>query len=501
MALKVEMTGNATGFAAMLASAKTQTKAAMSAITEEAGRSWGGIGKSLVGGIAGAISFEGLKEALVNFAETGKAIREQAEQLDMSTDAWQKWKEAVEKAGLSTEAFQRIVETLHEKRTAALTDPKARAELSRLGFSDAEISGNMSMSDFTKKALGNANGDDFQRKALSDVIGNRGLKYATALPNFDSADTPFSKDDLKDAEELSNVFRELSKVAGQLTLGFVHILEFINPFDRSRKTQQGRGEFIGGLGAATENVLGSIIGKGWLWGKYRSVGQTGIDVGQWAVHNYKPEPKAKPEPTEPTHDPMDDALKAQKEEMALHEQERQQRLAESQRSLMTIGDRRANLAKEAAGLTSQIADRNKKMHGEDFLTDAQKNQIAGVTGKAREFQVNKYRTSYQDETDNLQMRLDKDKGELRQKPLSFQADSMAKVGLYSASALSFNPVLGIAREQLSVLKVIATNTAPRNSVTKPLVNSFGDKVGTKPAGGFHPGGGDAGAGHGAGGSW
>ena len=84
---------------------------------------------------------EGLKSGLEWFVETGKEIKEQSEQVDMSAEAWQKWSQAVEDSGQSVSGLMRVVESLHGKFTDALSDPKARGELSRLGFSDAEIMG------------------------------------------------------------------------------------------------------------------------------------------------------------------------------------------------------------------------------------------------------------------------------------------------------------------------------------------------------------------------
>jgi hypothetical protein len=96
---------------------------------------------------------------------------------------------------------------------------------------------------------------------------------------------------------------------------------------------------------------------------------------------------------------------------------------------------------------------------EGFLTEAQKNELAGVTGKARTFAVNELRSKYQDELSNEELRFSRDRGELRQQPLSFEGDSMAKVGLYSAAALQFSPLLNLERQQLEVLNRIANSLA------------------------------------------
>jgi hypothetical protein len=70
------------------------------------------------------------------------------------------------------------------------------------------------------------------------------------------------------------------------------------------------------------------------------------------------------------------------------------------------------------------------------------------------FAINALRVKYQDETDTMQLRYNKDKGDLWEKPLAFGTDSMSKVGLYSASNVAFNPLLGVQQKQLSVQQQI-----------------------------------------------
>jgi hypothetical protein len=86
-----------------------------------------------------------------------------------------------------------------------------------------------------------------------------------------------------------------------------------------------------------------------------------------------------------------------------------------------------------------------------------------VSGKARDIQVNALRDKFEDVTEGLKERMNRETGDLRQKPLSFNADSLAKTGLYSASALQFNPVLGLKedlKEHTKLLSEIARNTNP-----------------------------------------
>jgi len=125
---------------------------------------------------------------------------------------------------------------------------------------------------------------------------------------------------------------------------------------------------------------------------------------------------------------------------------------------MTIGDRRASILGEMPGL-------QKKMKGEGFLTDAQKDELAGVTGKARDYAVNSLRAKYQDETDNLQLRYNREKGDLKEKPLNFKSDSLSNAGLYSASNVAFNPLIGIQQKQLTVLQSIDRHLSPPKGQT------------------------------------
>jgi hypothetical protein len=102
--------------------------------------------------------------------------------------------------------------------TNCLTDPKSRGELTRLGFSDSEITGNMDMDTFLQRALGNANGGDLQRGYLSSIIGSRGLKYASSLGKLPGEDAAFSKEDIKEADELAGVLKKLAHVAEQASM-------------------------------------------------------------------------------------------------------------------------------------------------------------------------------------------------------------------------------------------------------------------------------------------
>ncbi len=455
MSLRVDLNGNGTGFAQMLNAAKTQATAFSKSVEHEVGSSWGGIGKQFAASVAGIFSFEGVKSGFEWFVETGKQIKETAEQVDMSTDSWQKWTEAVERAGLSSEGFMRVIETLRQKRTDALTDPKARGELTKLGFTDADITGDMDMSEFTKRALGNANGGDLQRGYLADIIGNRGLKYASALGNFDTAQAPFSKQDLVEADEAAQSMKDLARAASMATIALIG-----NLTGNKRETSR--------TGAWWSAFMSEPFGKN-FWDRVNSKANLAADKGGYFDDNYKPvkaawhqNAKGSNTTTETKKDPMDAKLAEQADEMAIHEQEQKQRLLDSQRGLMTIGQRHQSIMQEMTGLQSQIALRTKLATGEGFLTDAQREELSGVTGKARTFAVTALREKYKDQTEEMQLRYNKDKTDLREKPLDYSVDSMSKVGLYSASNVAFNPLLNVQQKANQILTEIRNGVRDLN---------------------------------------
>lgn len=455
MSLRVDLTGNGTGFQQVLNSAKAQAKAFSSSVEQQVSSSWGGIGRSFAAGIAGAFSVQGVKSGLEWFINTGKQIKDQAEQVDMSADSWQRWAKAVGDADLSVDGLIRVLETLRQKRTDALTDPKARGELSRLGFSDAEITGGMDMGEFTSRALANANGGDLQRKYLADIVGNRGLKYSTALGNLPGAKADFSPEDLKDADEAAKAIKHGQSILGRAGTQVVDFARFAyHLFTWSQKDW---------------NL--DAMKRGRTLGKYADPELLKLQM-QTAAAAAKTGVSNSATVAESVKDPMDSKLAAQRDELALHEQQRNQRILDSQRSLMTIGNRRASILGEMPGLQAQFAAHTAKMKGEDFLTDAQRDELSGVTGKSRTFAVNALRAKFQDDTDDLAIRLNKDRGDLREKPLSFNGDTMSKVGLYSASSVAFNPVLQATQKTNQLLGEIVKNTRPPGGKTPAQRDPF-----------------------------
>lgn len=482
MALRVDMTGNSTGFSQMLRKARMETKEFAKTLDDETGRSFKNVARTLRDtfvAMAGFEAFEGVKGAVEWFIDSGNQIKDISEQLGMSTDQWQKWADAVQQAGLQTEGFARVIESLKQKRTEALTDPKARAELSQLGFTDADISGNMSTSDFTRKALENAtNGGPYAKKAFDTIAGVEGVRYTRALDYLPQAQSVFTDENIKQAQATQKALHGLQLAAERAGLGILD--KFVNwsgkpgaylkdifmpwkskaavqaDYDAAKKQHEADMNYQtvraarNGV-ALTPAQIAIVEASHGRPGEARAVN---LDKA------FGVKPKAAASQAVDTNDPLYAVLQQQLRDNALRDQERNQRVADSERDLMTIGDRRRSIMAEMGPLQKEIqARQNALSTPEGFLTQAQRDSLEGVSGIARTIQVNELREKYQDELADLRTQYNKDRGDLRQSPLTFQADSLAKVGLYSASALRFNPLLDIGHETNALLKQVVQNTA------------------------------------------
>jgi hypothetical protein len=465
MALRVDMSGNSTGFKKMLDEARMDAKAFGSGLGEDVSYSFTRAVKGALTGVIGYEVFDKLKESFSWFTETGTEIKDISDQLGMSTDQWQKWADAVEQAGLQTEGFVRVIEALKEKRTEALTDPKARAQLTQLGFTDAEISGPMSTSDFVKKALQNANTNPWAQKAFDSIAGTQGAKYTRALGYLPNAQAEFSDSALDQAARAQQLAHGVQK-------------NLVEPLKEAIPMMFMDRDFQKGAAFLAWRGIQAGLGRGWLWNRSGSVMDGVANVRDGLPANYRParamrdgKPATAADisnahggpfvgPHDPRNDPLYAVLQQQNRDLAVRDQERTQRVTDSDRQLMTIGDRFKSIRQEMGPLVNQIQQHKDALGTpEGFLTDAQKQSLSGVTGYARTIQVNEMREKYQDELSEMQMRLNKDKADLRQAPLNFQADNLAKVGLYSANALAFNPVLGLHQKTNQILEKIAQNTS------------------------------------------
>ncbi len=474
MPLKVEMTGNYTGYQQMLRKARLETKEFAVQVNEETSRSFRDIGRSFVAGFTGMFAFEGLKQGLQWFVETGNQIKDISEQLGMSTDQWQKWSDAVQQAGLQTEGFARVVEALKQKRTEALTDPKARAELSQLGFSDADISGNMNTSDFVLKAFENANKGPYAKQAFDTIAGVEGVRYTRALNYLPEAQSVFSPEDLKASEKTQEALNKFSEAVDKAKLSIIDAFVSTKAFTIVK-------DFLLGESGAQARKDADAAERQWradmdyqpVRAARNGVALTPDEIAAVAKAHHtiaavdldkamgrKGASGAATSMAVDTSDPLYAVLQQQQRDIAVKDQARAHQELESQRDLMTIGDRRRSILSEMGPLKQQIQQHEQALSTpEGFLTDAQRNSLSGVTGLSRTIQVNELREKYKDDLSAMRIEVNRDRSELKESPLAFQADSMAKVGLYSASALRFNPLLGLQQEMNQHLRQIAINTA------------------------------------------
>jgi hypothetical protein len=467
MPLRVNMTGDMTGFSRMLQTAKTQANAFANSLSLDISHSWTDSFKGVFAAMASMQGLSWLKSGLDWYVDTGNEIKDISDQLGMSTTEWQKWADAVQRAGLRTEGFTELVERLKQKRNEALTDPKARAELSQLGFSDADITGQMSTSAFVQKALENSGANPQAQKAFADIGGDRGMQYTRALGYLPSAEAVFSPEDIKISQEAEQALHNLSTAAEKAGIALLDsfasgkvrdllkdmVLHGGNPADFFASVlkdwKDDQKQFDVGMNYKLAIAMRDGVPIG-------SAAQGQVDPHKWwsdwqQQHGIVDK-----------NDPMYAVLQQQQHDFSMQDQERQERVTDSERNLMTIGDRFKSIKAEMGDLGKQVQQHQAALAvpgGEGFLTDAQKQKLTGVTGVARTIQVNEMRQKYEEELANLQVRFNKDKADLKQAPLTFQPDNLARVGLYSASALRFNPVLGLQEKANELLAKIAQNTS------------------------------------------
>ena len=194
--LRVDVDGNASGFAATMQAVKMHAKQMAGEVNADLGRSWGGIGKGFAGGIAGAFSFEGIKSFVGGVFEKAGSIKDLSEQFDLSTDSVQLWQKACDKAGISTNTFYRALETLRAKRAEAIADPKKMTPFDDLGLAGA-VRGSGTDEDLLKQILGSG----ASRPQMAEIIGKRGVMLKAALGEM-GTDVPMDADTIEELDKL-----------------------------------------------------------------------------------------------------------------------------------------------------------------------------------------------------------------------------------------------------------------------------------------------------------
>jgi hypothetical protein len=168
-----------------------------------------------------------------------------------------------------------------------------------------------------------------------------------------------------------------------------------------------------------------------------------------------PEPKAGKKPYTDYGPPapvVDEDVKAQHDQWTKEEQDAVMGLHRAQGAIMTIGDRRALIGQDLKTVQDQIAATQAKLASKTLgLSAASFGKMTDIEKDDLKHKLTMEMYGEQSKAKSLQ-------GDLKDKPLGFSADSMSKVGLYGASAVAFNPVLGAAQKTNQLLEKIVINT-------------------------------------------
>lgn len=197
--LGVEMSLNTSGFSQMLNMAKTHVSKFSQEVGAGVTKSWGGLGKGLIGGIVGAFSFESVKGFIKGIAETAEGIKDTAEQFELSTDAVQQWERALMKANITTSVFYRSLETLRMKRQEAREDPSKRGVFDQIGLGNEAIGYNLTDEQFLRAVLRSG----ASRMQLRELGGAGLARLRAALPDVDTAPA-LSEEAVEDISRMSN---------------------------------------------------------------------------------------------------------------------------------------------------------------------------------------------------------------------------------------------------------------------------------------------------------
>jgi hypothetical protein len=438
--LEVKVDGNTTGFKHAMDSVRTQAKATAEHVTG----SWK---EGIIGGIVGAFSFETVRGAIENFIAGTKEIKDMSEQLEMSTDATQKWAKAADQVGASLGNVYSTLSAIQSKRQEAMRDPKAADLFSGIGMSREDVR-HEDASNFIKDVLTKGGESDEKRKLLEQIIGRRGLKLIPAASRYDEAKPDYDSDAIKAADEAEKSEKRLLSSIGRI-IGGIASFFYRATDDSVRRANQDTAKIISG------DKRGGLL---WRFLHRNDPNKVMENQTQEVINSRFPkilppaETKTKPETD--SDDPLIDVKNQIAAERSLRQGEAVRGLHEAERSNMSIADRKASIKNDLNGLQSEIKAR------QDALNVG---LIYGMTGKQQagmlQSDIEKQLSDDFIALTGLKARASGLTHELRDsKGFSFDADSMARVGLYSSSTISLNPMLELSRRQIDLLREIERNT-------------------------------------------
>lgn len=385
-----------------------------------------------------------MQSALESFIDKAKGIKEMADQLDMTTDATQKWAKSADEAHQSLEAVYNVLSAIQSKRQEALRDPKAADLFSGLGISREQVL-HENNSDFARDVLKAGDNGNDSRALLEQIVGRRGLKVSSVASGYDAAKPDFGNDEFQAADAADKGLKRAGSAVGRV---FGHLFGWVfNAVDDSAKRARQDQKDI---------ALGDKKG-GLLWRFLHR--HEGEEVEREHVEGviHKMFPVATPKPIAPkptTDDPLINIEAQQQKEFELRKEEAEFGLHEVQRHNMTIAARKASIKEDLALVNKEIDARKK----------AQKAGL--IYGMTPEQQKNLLPTDIKEKLQNdtlsllgLQSKSAGLTGELHDsRGFNFSADSMARVGLYSAQTAGISPLLTLNEKQLIALEKIEYNT-------------------------------------------
>lgn len=491
--LNVNLNGNSSGFTQMLNQAKTQAKAFSNSVSHEVSSSWGSLGKTFAGGIAGMFTVEGILKAVEIVTGKVTELRELSEQLGTDdVEKIQRWGKAFEKVGGSVSKLTTLTGQMTEKRNASMGHDvsaiRTREELEGMGFSPGEINPSTGMNslDFMQKAFHFANQSGENRNYFEDVFGAKSARFAGSEKYFGGASAPMQQAEYEKLKETAQALDEFKEALKNSTFAVVRFLmagATLN--DEMQKRIEEQRERFGkereDMNTVREKILSgkaTQADKDWMVREIAKQQKQGIgvhftDALRRAIQDSptaQPQQPQKENRAGTVYGPyIDPDLRARREEQMKEESDARLSLNASGRGLLTIGDRRASIAADIATVDKQIAGLNAKLN--DPTHGLSKEAYDKMTQVDKDELTHKLTMELMGE----QSKKNSLTTDLREKPLSFSADTLAKAGLYSASALQFNPVLGIAQRQLTALQQIVHNTTPKPSLLTDKNSIRGDR--------------------------
>jgi len=400
--LRVNMTGNKTGFDAMLSAARREAKGFAEEISK--GFSVGSIMSGTLGGFVGMASFQGFKDLMTGVFDRVRDIRETAEQFDLSTDSVQKWEKAMGKAGVTSQQFYRSLDFLRNKAAEARQEQGKRGDFDRLGIGLSQLApGNEEA--LLKQILSSG----ATRPEINALLGRGGARLQSAMQFYANAKPSISESQVE----------QMFAIQAQSAQGKAFFRRWFLDAPIIGWTSVLTSDFWSDMGTLATGGVGALAAK-----------RQGEKAARLARADLKAAANQRAEEDEFSYQNDEDLAKQLDQEAKDREKlwAAQEKLREVNRHGMTPGAARADRAREIA----ELNDRIKYYEDETgLLSPADLDKLTGLkTRRAQLF------------------------NEQRQAPPSFTADHLARVGLYTSSTIGFNPVLNIQREQLKKLNDI-----------------------------------------------